>query len=76
MTKLPVVSGRDTVKALERAGWYFARQSASHMIMAKTGFHATISVPDHRELDRGTLKGILRLANLSVEEFMLLLGKC
>ena len=73
MTKLPVISGRDCVKALERAGFLLKRQEGSHIILRRDSPFAQVVVPDHRELDRGTLRGIIRQAGLSVEEFVRLL---
>jgi predicted RNA binding protein YcfA (HicA-like mRNA interferase family) len=73
MTKLPVISGRDCVKALERAGFLLKRQEGSHIILRRDSPFAQVVVPDHRELDRGTLRGIIRQAGLSVEEFARLL---
>jgi predicted RNA binding protein YcfA (HicA-like mRNA interferase family) len=74
MTKLPVISGRDCVKALERTGFYFKRQEGSHIILRRESPFAQVVVPDHRELDRGTLRSIIRQAGLTVEEFARLLG--
>ena len=73
MTKLPVISGRDCVKALERAGFLLKRQEGSHIILRRDSPFAQVVVPDHRELDRGTLRGIIRQAGLSVDEFARLL---
>lgn len=73
MTKLPVISGRDCVKALERAGFFLKRQEGSHIILRRNSRFAQVVVPDYRELDRGTLRGIIRQAGLSVEEFAKLL---
>lgn len=67
---LPVVSGREARRAFERAGWVFNRQRGSHMILTHTGRSVNLSVPDHRELDRGLLRGLIRDAELSVEEFL------
>lgn len=67
--KLPVLSGRDVVKAFERDGWQVARQRGSHIAMVKTGSMATLSVPDHREVAKGTLRSLIRAAELTVEEF-------
>ena len=74
MTKLPVISGRDCIKALERANFYFKRQEGSHIILRRESPFAQVVVPDHRELDRGTLRGIIRQAGLTVQEFARLLG--
>lgn len=74
MPKLPVVSGRQAVNAFERAGWEQVRVGSSrHLILKKTGEPATLSIPDHRELDRGLLRGLIRDARLSVQEFLDLL---
>jgi predicted RNA binding protein YcfA (HicA-like mRNA interferase family) len=73
MAKLRVVSGRQARRAFEKAGWLFDRQRGSHMVLTKPGVAANLSVPDHRELDRGLLRGLIRDAGLTVEEFVALL---
>ncbi len=73
MTKLPSVSGRDCAQALGKAGFYLKRQQGSHMILRRDVPFAQVVVPDHRELDRGTLRAILRQAGLGVEEFLKLI---
>lgn len=74
MAKLSVVSGREAVNAFERAGWEFVRVGSSrHLILKKPGEPATLSIPDHRELDRGLLRALIRDARLSVQEFLDLL---
>jgi len=70
--KLPLLSGREVVRAFERDGWETARQRGSHIILVKAGSMATLSVPDHREVARGTLRGLIREAGLTVEEFSML----
>ena len=70
MAQLPVLSGKDAVKVFEKLGWSVARQSSSHIIMTKEGEMATLSVPDHREVAKGTLRGLIRSANLSLAEFL------
>ena len=69
MSKLPRISGRDCVTALEKAGFYKKRQQGSHVILRRDDPFAQLVVPDHKELDRGTLRAIIRQANLSVDEF-------
>ena len=70
MSKLPVVSGREVVERLERANFILVRQTGSHMIMRREKApKLTVSIPDHKELKRGTLKNILRQINLTVDEF-------
>ena len=68
--KLPVVSGREAVRAFERLGWTSARQSGSHMILTKEGEIATLSVPDHTEVAKGTLRSLIRSAGITVEQFV------
>ena len=68
MSGLPVVSGRELVKALAKRGFVFDRQRGSHVILFRADPPTTLSVPDHRELDRGTLRAILRQADVSPAE--------
>lgn len=71
---LPVISGKKAVKAFEKAGWRLVRIGSSrHMIMKKKGMITTLSIPDHKELDRGLLRSLIRDAYLSIEEFNKLL---
>jgi predicted RNA binding protein YcfA (HicA-like mRNA interferase family) len=70
MPQLPVISGREARKAFERAGWTFNRQRGSHMILVKSGLAINLSIPDHRELDRGLLRGLIRDAGMTVGEFL------
>ncbi|TAH49383.1 MAG: type II toxin-antitoxin system HicA family toxin [Chloroflexota bacterium] len=72
---LPVVSGREAARAFEKDGWVVARQRGSHIVMTKDGSAANLSIPDHKELDRGLLRSLIRRAGLEVEEFIKLLGK-
>lgn len=69
MSTLPRVSGRDCVKALSKIGFEFKRQHGSHIILRRQSPFTQIVVPDHKELDRGTLRSIIRQANISVDEF-------
>jgi len=73
MSKLPATSGRSCVKALEKAGFYLKRWEGSHMILRRDNPFSQVVVPDHKELDRGTLRAILRQADLNVAEFVGLL---
>ena len=72
MASLPTLSGREVAKVFARAGWQMARQRGSHMILVKTGHMATLSVPDHREVAKGTLRSLIRSSGLTVEEFVAL----
>jgi predicted RNA binding protein YcfA (HicA-like mRNA interferase family) len=73
MPKLPVISGAETVRAFERAGWTRSRQAGSHVILIKAGEVASLSVPQHRELAPGTLRALIRNAGMTVQEFIALL---
>jgi predicted RNA binding protein YcfA (HicA-like mRNA interferase family) len=73
MPRLPAISGKEAVRAFERAGWKVSRREGSHIIMTKVGMPVILSVPDHRELRRGTLRSLIRKAGMTVEEFVLLL---
>ncbi len=73
MSKLPVISGAECVNALEQIGFVVARQRGSHIILVREEPKTTVSVPNHDELDRGTLRAIIRQVGLIVDEFVELL---
>lgn len=73
MSKLPRISGRDCIKALERAGFKVRRQEGSHVVLRRNEPFGQLVVPDHKELDRGTLRAIIRQADLTIDEFVRLL---
>jgi len=70
MPGLPVLSGAKAVRAFERAGWRVDRQRGSHVVMLKTGQIASLSIPQHRELAPGTLRSLIRAADMTVDEFV------
>jgi predicted RNA binding protein YcfA (HicA-like mRNA interferase family) len=70
MPKIPSLSGREVVKVFESLGWTFARQSGSHIVLVKAGERASLCVPDHKEVRMGTLRGLIRTANLTIDEFL------
>ena len=71
MTKLPRgMSGREVVKALQRAGFYIKRQKGSHIVLRRDNPFAQVVVPDHKSVDTGTLASILDGADLSVDDFI------
>lgn len=71
MPRLQRCSGKEAVSALERLGFSIDRQRGSHVIMKNFTQHpiATCVVPMHKELALGTLKSVLRQANIDVEKF-------
>ena len=70
MASVPVLRGCEVVRVFESFGWELARQSASHTILVKEGETATLSVPDHREVAKGTLRSLICTAGLTVSEFV------
>jgi len=64
---MPLVSGEQTVAALKRLGFVFLRQRGSHVILRR-GDRGCV-VPMHREISRGTLRGVLKQAGVNEEEF-------
>jgi predicted RNA binding protein YcfA (HicA-like mRNA interferase family) len=73
--KLPVLSGREVIKVLKKVGFEEKRQKGSHIILAKETEHGkkAVVVPNHKEIDKGTLLEIIRQAGLQREEFLKLL---
>jgi predicted RNA binding protein YcfA (HicA-like mRNA interferase family) len=69
MPALPLLSGRKAVRVFEKLGWQVARQRGSHIIMVKDGEMTTLSVPDHKEVAKGTLRSLIRSAGITVDEF-------
>ena len=57
------------MRALDKAGFYEKRQHGSHIILRRDNPFAQLVVPDHKELDRGTLRAIIRQAHLTIDEF-------
>ncbi|HET7145548.1 MAG TPA: type II toxin-antitoxin system HicA family toxin [Anaerolineales bacterium] len=70
---MPRISGRECVKALNKIGFYLKRQESSHMVLRRNDPFGQVVVPDHKELDRGTLRAIIRQSGLGVDEFIKLL---
>ncbi len=69
MDKLPIISGLDAVKAVSKVGFHIKRQKGSHIIMRRDDPFAQICIPNHKTLDRGTLRAIIRDVGLTVGEF-------
>jgi len=70
MPKVPVLRPRIVVQTFEKLGWEVARQRGSHIILTKPGHIATLSVPDHPEVARGTLRSLIARAGLTIEDFL------
>ena len=71
MPKLPHVSGAETLRAFQRLGFEKVRQRGSHVVVKRGSVGCVI--PMHSEIKIGTLSGLLRQADVSVEEFIAVL---
>jgi predicted RNA binding protein YcfA (HicA-like mRNA interferase family) len=67
---VPLLRPEQVVRAFERLGWHVARRRGSHIILTKSGHIATLSVPDHPRVARGTLRALLTRAGITVAEFL------
>ena len=72
MSRLPVCSGADAVRAFCRLGYVVDHQTGSHIILRHPSLRR-LTVPDHRELAKGTLRSLIREAGISKEQFAELL---
>lgn len=70
--KLPRLSGREVIKILSKKGFKVARQKGSHIILVRESENGKrgVVVPNHKEVDKGTLLEIIRQAGLTREEFI------
>ena len=73
MGKLANISGKDAAKAFQKVGWQVRSQVGSHLVLTKPGTRANLTVPQHQELAPGTLRGLIKTAGLSLDEFLALL---
>ena len=70
MPSLPALSGRQVVQIFVGLGWRVARQRGSHIILVKPNHMATFSVPDQKEVAKGTLRNLIRAAGLTAGAFV------
>lgn len=70
MPAIPLLRPREVVRAFERHGWRVARQRGSHIVLTKAAIPITLSVPDHPQVARGTLRALITQAGLTVEQFL------
>jgi predicted RNA binding protein YcfA (HicA-like mRNA interferase family) len=70
MGTIPLLRPKEVVKAFERLGWKTTRQRGSYIILTKHGHIATLSIPDHTYVARGTLRSLIARAGISLEEFL------
>lgn len=73
MSTLPRISGREAVAVFRRLGYEVDRQKGSHIILRHSAPpFRRLTVPDHREIAKGTLRALIREAGITVEEFVAL----
>ena len=76
MPKLPILSGKEVVKIFAKLGYAVDHQTGSHIILRQNKEpHRRLTVPNHKEIAKGTLRAIIRQSGLRREEFLKLLGK-
>jgi len=75
MAVLPTLSGKEVIRAFAEDGWQMVRQRGSHMILVKDDQLATLSVPDHKEVAKGTLRSLTLSSGLTADEFVVLASK-
>lgn len=74
MAAIPILKPSEVIKTFEKLGWEVARQRGSHIILTKEGHPATLSVPNHNEVARGTLRSLIAKAGITLDEFLQALG--
>jgi predicted RNA binding protein YcfA (HicA-like mRNA interferase family) len=72
MSRLPVCSGQDAIRAFQKLGYQVDHQTGSHIILRHPQMRR-LTVPNHRELAKGTLRALIREAGLTKDEFVNLL---
>jgi len=70
MPAVPLLRPQQVVRAFEKLGWEVARQRGSHIILTKAGHIASLSIPNHSQVARGTLRALIDKAGLTVQEFL------
>jgi len=76
MGKLPVISGKQAIKAFQKNGWRAASVEGSHVTLKKEGMACNLTVPVHgnKDIKRGLLRKLIAKAALTTDEFIALLG--
>src|SRR5437016_13992273 len=70
MPQVPLLKPKDVIRTFEKFGWRIARQKGSHIIMTKENSITTLSIPNHKEVARGTLRSLIIKSGLIIEEFI------
>ncbi|HOC93704.1 MAG TPA: type II toxin-antitoxin system HicA family toxin [bacterium] len=75
MTRLPVVSDQETIAAFRKCGYEIDHQTGGHIILRNSKQpHRRLTIPNHKDIAKGTLRSLIRQAGLTVEEFARLLS--
>ena len=75
MPQVPLLKPKEVLKTFEKFGWEVRRQKGSHIIMTRTGSIATLSIPDHFEVARGTLRSLIGKSGINIEDFLNAINK-
>jgi predicted RNA binding protein YcfA (HicA-like mRNA interferase family) len=75
LSRLNNVTGRQAMRVAERRGWSLRRTAGDHFIYSHPRLLRNLSIPDHRELDPGTLRALIRNMEMTVDEFLGELGR-
>ena len=70
MSKFPLLPARKVINAMIRLGYFIDHQKGSHVVLKRNDGQRTVVIPDHNELDRGTLKAILKQSGVEIEELL------
>ena len=71
MPKLPLLSGIEVVKVFSKIGYELDHQTGSHLILRnKERPHRRLTIPNHKQIAKGTLRALIKQAGLTREEFM------
>jgi len=70
MAPIPLLEPKEVVKTFEKLGWQAVRQRGSHIILVKEGHIATLSIPNHPQVARGTLRSLIARAGITLDEFL------
>jgi predicted RNA binding protein YcfA (HicA-like mRNA interferase family) len=77
MGKLPVISGKEAIKAFQKNGWRVASVEGSHVTLKKDGMACNLTIPVHgnKDVKRGLLRKLISKAVLTTDEFIELLDR-
>jgi predicted RNA binding protein YcfA (HicA-like mRNA interferase family) len=68
--KVPLLKPKEVIRVFKKFGWVVARSSGSHIILTKEGNISTLSIPNHNEIARGTLRALIDKSGLTIKDFI------